>query len=725
MQYNKIYTAVLWAMVISVGSLKAQVVRRDTTDTDKLDQRLIDSVVVHGRTKVQEINRQAYNVTALDAKSLHNTTLDLSHALDRVSGVRVRETGGVGSNINFSLNGFSGNHVRFFLDGVPIDNMGTSFQINNIPINFADRVEVYKGVVPIWLGSDALGGAVNIISSRNTGNYVDVSYSYGSFNTHRTAINAGATNKKGFTLQLSAFQNYSDNNYWVTLDEASDASGQYFRNQRLRRFHDQYHNETLVAKAGVVNKPYADRLLLGMTVGQNYKEMQTGARMASVFGNWHRRGNLLMPSLTYQKEDLLLEGLDVTLNANYNFGEEKSIDTVALRYYWIGEPTETGRGGGERDGGLYRYRNNNGLATATINYKIAENQAITLNNVFNTFDRKGRNELNPDQEQSRVPKKTNKNVLGAGYIYDLADRWNISVFGKYYHQTAVTDTLGTDPGTNQEYYRQARKNHDFFGYGVAGSYFLRPQLQLKASYEKSIRLPESDELYGDVENLEGNYRLKPESSHNANLGLAYMFSLHDAHHFSISGSAIYRYSTDYIYRILNKNQSKYVPSNLDGVSNIGGDVEVRYSFRDLLVAGANFTYQNVRNEQKYEPGYTSISPVYQDRMPNLPYAFGNADASLFIKELGGKGNRLSVGYNLLYVHQFYLYWPSRGGDKKFVPQQLAHDANITYTMQNGRYNIALECKNITDALLYDNFSLQKPSRGFYVKLRYFLSKQNN
>ena len=725
MQYNKIYTAVLWAMVISVGSLKAQVVRRDTTNNDKLDQRLIDSVVVHGRTKVQEINRQAYNVTALDAKSLHNTTLDLSHALDRVSGVRVRETGGVGSNINFSLNGFSGNHVRFFLDGVPIDNMGTSFQINNIPINFADRVEVYKGVVPIWLGSDALGGAVNIISSRNTGNYVDVSYSYGSFNTHRTAINAGATNKKGFTLQLSAFQNYSDNNYWVTLDEASDASGQYFRNQRLRRFHDQYHNETFVAKAGVVNKPYADRLLLGMTVGQNYKEMQTGARMASVFGNWHRRGNLLMPSLTYQKEDLLLEGLDVTLNANYKFGEEKSIDTVALRYYWIGEPTETGRGGGERDGGLYRYRNNNGLATATINYKIAENQAITLNNVFNTFDRKGRNELNPDQEQSRVPKKTNKNVLGAGYIYDLADRWNISVFGKYYHQTAVTDTLGTDPGTNQEYYREARKNHDFFGYGMAASYFLGPQLQLKASYEKSIRLPESDELYGDVENLEGNYRLKPESSHNANLGLAYMFSLHDAHHFSISGSAIYRYSTDYIYRILNKNQSKYVPSNLDGVSNIGGDVEVRYSFRDLLVAGANFTYQNVRNEQKYEPGYTSISPVYQDRMPNLPYAFGNADASLFIKELGGKGNRLSVGYNLLYVHQFYLYWPSRGGDKKFVPQQLAHDANITYTMQNGRYNIALECKNLTDALLYDNFSLQKPSRGFYVKLRYFLSKQNN
>src|SRR5690606_12555387 len=148
---------------------------------------------------------------------------------------------GVGSSFNFSLNGFSGNHVRFFLDGVPIDHLGSSFQINNMPINFADRVEVYKGVVPIWLGSDALGGAVNIITSQNAQNYLDVSYSYGSFNTHRSAINAGMTTKTGWTFQLSAFQNYSDNNYQVTVD-ASDSTGKYYPNTRVKRFHDQYHN---------------------------------------------------------------------------------------------------------------------------------------------------------------------------------------------------------------------------------------------------------------------------------------------------------------------------------------------------------------------------------------------------------------------------------------------------------------------------------------------------
>lgn len=181
----------------------------------------METVNVIGRTANQEVNRQAFNVTSVDAKKLYNTTLDISGALDRVAGIRVRESGGVGSNFNLSLNGFSGNHVRYFIDGIPMDNFGSSFQINNIPINIADRIEVYKGVVPMWLGADALGGAINIVTGDRYRNYVDVSYSFGSFNTHRSVINAAATSANGLTFQLNAFQNYSDNDYRVNV-EASD-----------------------------------------------------------------------------------------------------------------------------------------------------------------------------------------------------------------------------------------------------------------------------------------------------------------------------------------------------------------------------------------------------------------------------------------------------------------------------------------------------------------------
>lgn len=673
----------------------------------------LSEVSVIGRTVAQETNRQAFNVSAIDAKKLYNTTLDISGALDRVAGIRVRESGGVGSNFNLSLNGFSGNHVKYFIDGIPMDNFGSSFQINNIPINIAERVEVYKGVVPMWLGSDALGGAVNIVTGDKYRNYFDASYSFGSFNTHRTVINAAATTAKGFTLQLNAFQNYSDNDYRVTVEASDINTGAYAPKAALRRFHDNYHNETLIANVGVVDKSYADKLLIGITLGKNYKEIQTGARMVSVFGGWHRRGNIVMPSLKYKKTNLI-KGLDLTVNANYNLGEEQNIDTMNVRYDWYGNSKPQGNNG-ERSRSLYKYKNNNGLATATLNYKIDERQSLALSEVFSTFNRKGSDELNPQNNEYERPKKTNKNVLGFGYNFDIKDKWSATVFGKYIYQGNVDGSGASN---------QANQNR--FGYGAAATYFISQNLQLKTSYELTNRMPEAQEIFGDVENQEGNANLKPEQSNNVNLGITYGFPLDKDNTILLTANGIYRHADNFIYNRLNNNQSKLVADNRDGVSTWGGDAEIRYSHKNWFTAGTTVTYQFLRNLQQFEPGSTGASPLYLDQMPNIPYLFGNADVSASVKDFGKKGNNLTVGYNLLYVHAFWLYWPSLGGrgagdEKKVIPRQLSHDVNVVYSIGRGRYNIGLEAKNLGNADLFDNFSLQKPGRSFYLNIRYFLN----
>ncbi|MBB5437429.1 outer membrane receptor protein involved in Fe transport [Pedobacter sp. AK017] len=673
----------------------------------------LSEVSVIGRTVVQETNRQAFNVTAVDAKKLYNTTLDISGALDRVAGIRVRESGGVGSNFNLSLNGFSGNHIRYFIDGIPMDNFGSSFQINNIPINVAERIEVYKGVVPMWLGADALGGAINIVTGDRQRNFIDAAYAYGSFNTHRTVFNTVATSKSGFTVQLNAFQNYSDNDYKVTLSTINTGVKEDIK---LRRFHDNYHNETVIANVGLVDKGFADKLLLGITLGKNYKEIQTGARMEAVFGALHRRGSIVMPSLKYKKTDLI-KGLDVTVNANYNLGYEQNIDTMNVRYDWYGVPKNTGTSG-ERGRTFAKYRNNNGLATAMVNYNISDNQSVALNNVFTTFNRKTNDLLNPANNISNLLKKTYKNVLGLGYSYNVKDRWSVNLFGKYIYQNNVNGTAATGESAIEK-----------IGYCTAVTYYFNSSLQLKGSYELTNRMPEANEIFGDLENMDGNPALKPEKSDNINLGLIYGFSLNKIHNFSITANAIYRQSDQFIYNRLNLNQTKLVADNREGVSTWGGDAEIRYSYKDWLSAGSTFTYQFLRNLQKYEPNYSAVSPLYLDQMPNIPYLYGNADISVSLKNVGNKNNNLSIGYNLLYVHAFWLYWPSLGGKsandaKREVPQQLAHDLNFVYSMAKGRYNIGLEAKNLTNEDLFDNFSLQKPGRGFYLNLRYFFNKNN-
>lgn len=48
-----------------------------------------------------------------------------------------------------------------------MDTKGSGVSLANLPVNIIDRIEIYKGVVPASLGTDALGGAINIITKQD------------------------------------------------------------------------------------------------------------------------------------------------------------------------------------------------------------------------------------------------------------------------------------------------------------------------------------------------------------------------------------------------------------------------------------------------------------------------------------------------------------------------------------------------------------------------------
>ncbi|MDR0750398.1 MAG: TonB-dependent receptor plug domain-containing protein [Tannerellaceae bacterium] len=113
-------------------------------------------LAVTAKTEARRQQEQAYAITVLNARQMYNTTASVARQLNNIPGVRVREDGGAGSGYSFSLNGFTGRQVKFFLDGMPMDNFSSSFNLGNISISMADRIDVYKGVLPVYLGADAL-----------------------------------------------------------------------------------------------------------------------------------------------------------------------------------------------------------------------------------------------------------------------------------------------------------------------------------------------------------------------------------------------------------------------------------------------------------------------------------------------------------------------------------------------------------------------------------------
>lgn len=589
-------------------------------------------------------------------------------------------------------------------------------------MNFADRIEVYRGVVPVGFGSDAIGGVINIVTPRRQRKwFVDASYSFGSFNTHKSYVNFGQTLRNGFKYEINLFQNYSDNNYWIDSPVENFETGGMNRNklEHVRRFNDTYHNEAMVAKVGFVNKPWADRLLVRLTYSHMYKEIQTGVRQEIVYGQKHRHGHSLMPSLEYAKRNLIFKGLDVSFNANYNRDNTTNVDTASVKYNWRGESAPL-NSPGEQSYQLSKAINNNWSGVVTANYRLNENHLFTVNDVFNSFKRTNEDLLVSPPSKDEFAKITTKNTVGLSYRYMPNTKFNFSVFGKYYHQY-VSGPMATSSA--QDSYQLTSRTINHLGFGAAGTWFMPLGFQLKASYEKAYRLPTIEEMFGDEDLEMGDISLKPEASHNVNLNLSYNTAFGNNVIYAEAGF-IYRDTHDYIQRNIlalsgGKSAATYV--NYGKVATKGFSISARYSWSRWLSLGGNFSMMNVRDNMPLAQGSTVANLSYKERVPNLPYIFADSDINFYWHNLGRKWNVLTITYDNQYTHSFCYYAANIGSknDDYMVPDQFSHNIMVSYGIKNGRYNLSFECRNLTNAALYDNFSLQKAGRAFYGKLRVY------
>lgn len=544
----------------------------------------LDEVVVVSNG-VGRIKRSAFNAVAVDTRELQNSTKNLSEALQKLPGMKLRESGGVGSDMQLMLDGFSGKHVKVFIDGVPQEGAGTAFDLNNIPVNFAERIEVYKGVVPVGFGTDALGGVINIVTNKQKRNwFLDASYSYGSFNTHKSYVNFGQSFRNGLTYEINAYQNYSDNNYYINnwveeFNHENNTSVSDESNiQRVKRFNDTFHNEAVIGKIGITGKSWADRLMFNVAYSHFYKEIQNGVYQEIVFGEKHRHGYSIVPSVEYRKQNLFTKGLDVTVTANYNHNLTTNVDTAMYKYNWLGDriPRSTA---GEQNHQFSEQINTNWNTTLTAVYRLGKMHSFTFNNVFSTFRRTGRSliEKNSVLEDYDEPTKSRKNIAGLSYRLMPSEKWNLSVFGKHYNSYSEGTVQLSDNNVGSD--TRVSQSVSSFGYGAAGTYFLGKAIQLKLSYEKALRMPSTQELFGDGDLEAGKADLKPERSDNVNLSASYNKQL-GKHGLYVEGGVIYRNTQDYIKRDLSTvgGTSYGSYTNHGRVETKGFNVSLRYSY---------------------------------------------------------------------------------------------------------------------------------------------------
>lgn len=676
-----------------------------TVETD------IEKIEVVGRDTTEALTSSGFKVDVLLTEEFKNSNYNLLQILQSSPGINVRQSGGVGSKFNLSLNGLSGNQIRYFFDGIPMEDFGTAL---TFPANLVEQIEVYKGVVPISLGADALGGAINVITPALDQDLLDISYTYGSFNTQKASVFAQTILDNDFFVRLSTNLEHSDNDYQMHNVNRTDELGNVVGTMTAKRFHDEYSAGMINVKFGVVNKSYADELSLGITGAKNRNnEQHTATSINSVFGKFYSETETQLLSAIYKKS---FDALAISAYVLTGKTEELINDTYNRDYNWLGEYTlKADELQGELGTkSLFTVTDDVFRANVSAQYRLNDESSVQISHSYNYLEKTGHDSVNLNNTVFSLPNWIRKAITGVAFDTSALQqkvKWNI--FAKHYgYQGEINAEQSIDYNI-----QNVKSDVDLseVGYGSSISYQIHPDWLVKTSYELAYRLPEAEEILGTGKYVRPNPNLKPEKSHNLNLGLlTELKSLNTAQR--IEANLFYRDSSDFI---------RYVPdriiygiyNNLQKVETTGIESSYYLRFYDNYSLQVNATYQDIINKSKVDyEGVTDLN--YDKRMPNEPYLFANARLAATFDV--ANNDQLAIFWTTAFVNKFFLNWEGNGDDeyKLYIPTQITHDLDVEYSFAGGSYNLSLSARNIFDAEVFDNFNIEKPGRAFYLKFRY-------
>lgn len=704
------------------------------TDNDSV----LDDLIINVESIKSKIEKEGFSVNVIETKEAGVRNIQTNELLDRSVGVRVRQSAGLGSSVEYNLNGMSGNSVKIFIDGIPITSYGPSFNLNSIPPALIERIEVYKGVVPIHLSDDALGGAINVVLKQGVRNNLTASLSYGSFNTWQGNFSGITRNdKSGFTLKANSFYNFSDNDYevWGKFVRNTQPNGRV-EQVRAKRFNDAYKSLGGQIEAGFTDVKWADQFFVGFNASESYRDIQHGLYMSKPYKGRFEEADAQVVNLTYRKKNLFTQGLNFNVSAMYSKRYNVVNDTVKWNYNWFGErmqdlngnPILTNGGGQQGETTIQHSRREIINVRANLSYEINQNHRFVLNSLLNTFSRKDNDDMKSVIERQFVDDRNlNKSITGFAYEMKAFERkLKTNIFSKYYKQKIekIRPTIkkidGIDVRVNQEY----NNEYDYIGYGLATSYLVTPAVTVLGSFEKAIRLPVDTEIFGDVgENIVENNSLQAEVSLNYNLGFKVGPFKINKHKVSLGGNGFIRDTRD---RIVLKSSTRVNDAietmpyeNLQSTMSKGFELELMYDFNNRLTVFANMSkFNTVRNYEFDAKG--NVNPYYNLQLPNEPFFTASGSIQYSIPDLMLKKSVMNLHYGFNKIAPFYTNWLQ--SDYFETPNQFIQDLGLSYIFPSHKFVLSFDAKNIFNKEVYDNFASQKPGRAFYVKLNYSINK---
>lgn len=674
----------------------------------KADSKSLDEVVVMGKSEARKIREQAMPISVISMSQIQGTVNNVQDVLAKTAGITVRTMGGLGSTSRISVRGLEGKRIGLFIDGQPMNDNSDFIDINDIPVEMIDRIEIYKGIVPAKFGGSAVGGAVNIVIKEYPPKYLDVNYSYGSFNTHKASVVSKMNiAPKGIEFGLGGFYNYSDNNYKM--------KSPFQEGLTIIRDHDKF-KKAVVGGSFKARKWWFDLVEVEPIFIRTYKDVQ-GIESNIQYAHSHSEAFIIANKM--EKENFLLEGLDLDWQLGYVYTNYHFADTASHRTHWDGTHyPAVSNFGGEIGKWASLLVNNKHLLQhkLNLNYLVNDNHSVNFNSLSKYAHANPKDAMKDKVIGYRTEFPSNMLSWVAGVNYDYRssdDKFLNSVNIKYYYYSMKTRMASILTNSAEDI--DTHKND--FGISNALRYRITPNLMAKASLGYDVRLPSEEELLGDGYVIAPAGNLIPERNTSVNVGMLFDLTGKSPSNLQIEVNGFYMYLLNMIRFTGGFLQSQY--QNFGEMRTFGVEAEVKADVTRWLYGYVNATYQDLRDTRKYEQNTTVANPTKGSRMPNIPYLMANAGLEFHKENLfGGKCMNTRIFSDASFVEEYLYDFEQSQFQQHRIPRTISCSMGFEQSFGNGRYFIMGKINNLTDTQMISEFNRPLPGRSFTVRFRY-------
>ena len=673
----------------------------------------LSEVIISEKSQARLLREQAMPVSVISMQQLQGTVSDIQSILAKTVGVTIRASGGMGSTSRLSVRGLEGKRIGFFIDETPMADQSDFLDLNDIPIDMIDRIEIYKGVVPAKFGGSAMGGAVNIVIKEYPDHYADVSYQRESYNTNRFQTVLKKNDRKhGLVYGVGGGINYADNDYVM--------ESPYVKGLKIKRDHDTY-KKVLMGGSMKAHNWWFDEVELEPVYLRTYHEIQgidTDIRHA------HTRSDGFLLNFKLEKDDFFLEGLDFDMSTAVAYTRYHMTDTAKTYYDWTGQgyPTPSVYGG-EINANRFASDSDNRKLTLLnklyIEYLLSQRNSVIFNSVLQTADGRPSDDLKILSLGKKVDFDSRMRSWVVGLTYDyrsLDQRFLNSLTGRYYWYGMDTRYQNVYVNVPSEPITLRKTS---WGYSEAMRYRITPGLMAKLSGGYDVRIPAENELLGDGATITPARDLLPERNLSANAGLLYDLTGIHPSNLQIEVNGFYMHVDDMIRFVKGILGAQY--QNFGQMRTLGIEAEVKADMLPCLYGYVNATYQDLRDTRDHEAGTEMPNPTKGKRMPNIPYLMSNAGLEFHKENLfGGTGQNTRLFADMSFIEEYFYDFELTRNEKRRIPRSLTFDLGFEHSFFDQRLYISGSIKNVADATVISEYNCPLPGRTLGLKLRYIL-----